>query len=60
MVNFLHPGRKTSHDSQENHPTQIHRPGAVATVAVPGILRRKNSPNRLNIAVIGCGGARRR
>lgn len=30
--------------------------GAAATVAVPGILRAQNAPNRLNIAVIGCGG----
>jgi hypothetical protein len=30
--------------------------GAAATIAVPGILRAQGSPNRLNIAIIGCGG----
>jgi predicted dehydrogenase len=30
--------------------------GAAATMAVPGILRAQNAPNRLNIAIIGCGG----
>ena len=30
--------------------------GAAAAVAVPGILRAQNAPNRLNIAIIGCGG----
>src|SRR3979490_290818 len=30
--------------------------GAAATVAVPGFLRAQNAPNRLNIAIIGCGG----
>src|SRR5258708_33135334 len=27
-----------------------------AAIAVPGILRGQNAPNRLNIAIIGCGG----
>ncbi len=27
-----------------------------ATIALPNIIRAQNSPNRLNIAVIGCGG----
>jgi predicted dehydrogenase len=30
--------------------------GAAAAIAVPGILRAQNAPNRLNIAIIGCGG----
>ena len=30
--------------------------GAAAAVAVPGVLRAQDAPNRLNIAIIGCGG----
>lgn len=30
--------------------------GAAATIGLPNILRAQNAPNRLNIAIIGCGG----